>query len=280
MKISSGIQYMLYAVFTFSLMKVFVKSLSHIPVMEIILFRCIISLIISYALLIKQRIPVLGNNRKLLIGRGLAGAIALSMNYYLIHQIPLATTSTITYLAPVFSTLIGIFMVKEKVKWVQWFFFATSFAGVLMVQGFDTRISLFHLGIGITTSIFMGFAYNFVRKLNTTEHPLVIIFYFPLVLLPISSICATLYWVQPIGIDWFNLIMVGIITQIAQFYMTKAYQNAEISKVSILNYLGLFFSLLFGYFLFGESFNFMTYLGMGMVVLGVGLNILLKNRVA
>ncbi len=269
---------MLFAVVTFSLMKVFVKTLSHIPVMEVILFRAIISLIISYAILRKQRVNVFGNNKKLLIGRGVTGAIALTMNFYLVQEIPLATTSTLTYLAPVFSTLIGIFMVKEKVRWVQWLFFAISFAGILVVQGFDIRISYFHLGIGIATSMFMGFAYNFVRKLNTTEHPLVIIFYFPLVLLPVASVWSFFHWVPPVGIDWFNLLMVGITTQVAQFFMTKSYQNAEIAKVSILNYLGLVFSLLFGYFLFDETFNFLTYVGMGMVILGVVLNVLLKKK--
>ena len=201
---------MLYAVVTFSLMKVFVKTLDHIPVMEIILFRAIISLVISYVLLRKQNVNVFGNNKKLLIGRGVTGAIALTMNFYLVHEIPLATTSTLTYLAPVFSTLIGIFMVKERVRWIQWLFFAISFGGILVIQGFDIRISYFHLGIGIATSMFMGFAYNFVRKLNTTEHPLVIIFYFPLVLLPVATVWSALHWVQPVGIDWFNLLMYQI----------------------------------------------------------------------
>jgi len=274
---SPGVRYMLYAVITFSLMKVFVKNVSHIPVMEVILFRSVISLVISYALLKKQNVPVFGKNKKILIARGVTGAIALTMNFYLIQRIPLATTSTLTYLAPIFSTLIGIFMVKERVKWLQWVFFAISFGGILIIQGFDVRISYFHLTIGVTTSIFMGFAYNFVRKLNTSEHPLVIIFYFPLVLMPVASIWSALFWVQPVGMDWLNLIMVGITTQVAQFFMTKSYQNSEISKVSILNYLGLVFSLLFGYFLFDETFNLMTFLGMLMVILGVILNMILKK---
>ena len=277
---SQGVKHMLFAVFTFSLMKVFVKTLSHIPVMEVILFRAIISLIISYVILKRQQVPIFGNNKKLLVGRGVTGAIALTMNFYLVQKIPLATTSTLTYLAPVFSTLIGIFMVKEKVRWMQWLFFAISFGGILVIQGFDIRISYFHLMIGIATSIFMGLAYNFVRKLNTTEHPVVIIFYFPLVLLPVAAIWSAFFWVQPVGMDWFNLLMVGITTQVAQFFMTKSYQNSEISKVSILNYLGLLFSLVFGYALFDETFNFMTYIGMAMVIAGVVLNVLLKKKLA
>jgi drug/metabolite transporter (DMT)-like permease len=276
--ISAGVRYMLFATFTFALMKVFVKSLAHIPVIEIILFRAIISLVISVFLLQKQKVPIFGNNKLILIGRGVAGAIALTLNFYLLHEIPLATVSVLTYLAPVFSTIIGIYLVKEKVRPLQWVFFLSSFSGILVIQGFDVRISAFHLGIGIITSFFMGLAYNFVRKLNTTEHPLVIIFYFPLILLPISSVWSYFVWVDPVGWDWFNLLMVGICTQIAQFFMTKSYQAAEISKVSILNYVGIIYSLLFGYLLFDETFNIMTYVGMGLVIAGVVMNIILKQK--
>jgi drug/metabolite transporter (DMT)-like permease len=278
MKVSAGVRYMLFAVFTFSLMKVFVKSLAHIPAIEVILFRAIISLVISMALLLKQKVPLFGNNKPILIGRGLAGAIALTLNFHLIQQIPLATASTLTYLAPVFSSLIGVFLVRERVKWVQWVFFSFSFLGILVIQGFDPRISMMHLFIGISTSVFMGLAYNFVRKLNTTEHPLVIIFYFPLVLLPIASIWSFFVWVPPQGMDWIYLLMVGVTTQVAQFFMTKSYQQSEISTVSILNYLGIIFSLLFGFYLFDETFNLMTYLGMGLVLSGVVLNVVLKAR--
>ncbi len=268
---------MLLATFTFTLMKVFVKWLTHIPPIEIILFRSIISMVISYTLLVRQRVPVFGNNKLVLIGRGVAGAVALTLNFYLLQEIPLATVSVLTYLAPVFSTIIGIYVVREKVLPLQWVFFSVSFIGIVVIQGFDIRISELHLLLGILTSLFMGLAYNLVRKLNTTEHPLVIIFYFPLVLLPISSVWSYFVWVQPLGWDWFNLLMVGICTQIAQFFMTKSYQSAEINKVSILNYIGIIYALLFGYFLFDETFNVLTYLGMGLVLAGVIANVIVKR---
>lgn len=278
MKLSTGVRYMLLATITFTLMKVFVKYITHIPPIEIILFRSIISLIISGLLLWKQNVPVFGNNKPILIGRGLAGAVGLTLNFYLIQEIPLATVSVLTYMAPVFTTIIGIYIVREKVFPIQWLFFGISFAGILVVQGFDVRISGVHLLMGVATSFFMGLAYNFVRKLNTTEHPLVIIFYFPLVLMPISSIWSYFVWVQPKGWDWFYLLMVGICTQIAQFFMTKSYQSAELNKVSILNYLGLIYSLILGYFLFEETFNMLTIIGMALVIVGVIANMIFKRK--
>ncbi len=277
MKISKGVIYMLIATFTFALMNVFVKAVPHIPAVEIILFRSVISLVISVALLRQQSVSIWGKNKPILIARGVAGAIALLIFFQLLQEIPLAAASSLAYLAPIFTTIIGIFIVKERIKPIQWIFFLISFGGVLMIQGFDSRIEFIHLIMGIATSFFMGLAYNFIRKLKTSEHPLVIIFYFPLVMLPISGIWSGFVWEMPQGMDWLYLLMVGVLTQIAQFFMTKSYQTEELGVVSIVNYVGIVFSLSFGWVFFDEIFNVLTFVGMGLVVAGVVANVLFKR---
>ena len=274
---SQGVKYMLFASFTFMVMKVCVKLIPHIPAIEIILFRSVISLAISLYFLTKQRVSIWGNNKLVLFGRGVSGAIALIIYFSLLQQIPLATASTLQYLAPIFTAVLGIFLVGEKVKHIQWVFFAMSFTGILVIQGFDPRILFIHVAMGIGASLFMGLAYNFIRKLKTSEHPLVIIFYFPLVMLPVSGIWASFVWVQPQGMDWLILILVGITTQIAQFLMTKAYQKEELSKVSILSYIGIIYSIAFGFFIFDETYNLVTYGGMALVLSGVILNVMWKR---
>lgn len=268
---------MLVASFTFALMNVFVKVLPHIPAVEIILFRSIVSLILSVFMLRTQSVSVWGVNKPVLLARGITGAIALLIFFTLLQQVPLAAASSLAYLAPIFTTILGIFLVKEKVLPIQWFFFLVSFAGVLVIQGFDGRIEVIHLLMGIGTSLFMGLAYNFIRILKTSEHPLVIIFYFPLVMLPISGIWSAFVWVTPVGWDWLYLLLVGVLTQIAQFFMTKSYQSEELSKVSIVNYVGIVFSLSFGLVFFDETFDWPTLVGMAFVIGGVVMNIILKK---
>lgn len=277
MKFSRGVQYMFIATFTFALMKVCVKSIPHIPAIEIILFRSIISLLISFYFLARQNVYIWGNNKKILIMRGVAGALALSMYFVILQQIPLAAAASMQYLAPIFTSILGIFLVKEKVDWKQFLFFGVSFIGILIIQGFDARISWMHLMIGTSASVFTGLAYNFIRMLKTSEHPLVIIFYFPLVTLPISAVITFFDWVTPIGWDWIYLIAVGILTQIAQYFMTKSYQAEELSNVSIINYTGIIYSLAFGFIIFGETYEFLSYAGMGLVILGIILNLKFKS---
>jgi drug/metabolite transporter (DMT)-like permease len=279
MNIPKGTQYMLLATLTFTGMKVFVKYIPHIPAIEIVFFRALISLFLTLGYLWPKKIPIFGNRKRLLIVRGIVGAMALILNYYLLQQIPLAAASTMTYLTPIFTTLLGIYLVKEKVRPIQIVFFLVSFMGVLIIQGFDGRISLIHLGAGLASSVLSAIAYNLVRKLSTTEHPLVIIFYFPLMVLPISAIWSFFVWEVPSGWDWFYLGMVGVSTQMAQYFMTKSYQFAKVAQVASFDFLGIIYAILFGFILFDEYFNLITYLGMAFVLVGVILNFRFKPKV-
>ena len=62
--------------------------------------------------------------------------------------------------------------------------------------------------------------------------------------------------------------------------MTKAYQQEELNKVSILTYISIIYSLLFGYFIFDETYDLITYGGMALVLVGVILNIVFKKKPA
>jgi drug/metabolite transporter (DMT)-like permease len=275
--ISKGVRMMLQATLFFSMMNVAVKLLPHIPAVEVVLFRSLVSLMISFGFLKTSGINIWGKNHKILILRGLSGSVALILYYRLIQDIPLATATTILFLSPIFATVLGIFFVGETVKPLQWLFFLLSFGGIVMIKGFDTRIALIYLLMGVASSLFSGVAYNCIRKLKNSEHPLVIIFYFPLVTLPITGIWSTFIWVWPKGMDWLILMMVGLLTQIAQYFMTRAFQGEELSKVASLRYLGIIYALIFGYMFFDEHFTPLVYAGMGFTVIGVLLNIWYKH---
>lgn len=83
-------------------------------------------------------------------------------------------------------------------------------------------------------------------------------------------------WVQPIGWEWLLLLVMGILTQIAQINMTKALQLVEVNEITGLKYLGVIFALGFDYFLFDHRYSNLVLLGMFMVVGGVVLNLLFK----
>lgn len=278
--LSRGVMYMLLATLIFSIMNVLVKYVTNIPAIEIILFRSIVSFFMSGVTLKLKRINPLGKkaNRKVLFIRGIAGSIALIMFFTTLQNIPLASAVTLMFLGPIFTAILGVWVVKEKVFPWQWVFFAVSFIGIVMIKGFDPRISPLMALLGVGAAFFSGVAYNMIRKLKNAEHPLVVIFYFPLVTLPIVGVYSYFNWVMPQGQEWLMLIGIGVLTQIAQYYMTKSYQSEDLSKVANINFIGIIYALGFGYVLFDETFNFLTYLGMTCVMLGVILNVIYKNN--
>lgn len=279
MQISKGVKYMLLSTFLFACMNVLVKLVSDIPAVEVVFFRSIISLVISYGILKSKKLPIWGNNKKLLIARGATGAVGLILYFMLIQQIPLATAITLQFLAPIVTAILGWVLLKEHFKAWQGFFFILSFAGILLVNGFDTRVEPQHLVMGVLAAFGAGMAYTIIRKLKKTEHPLVIVMYFPLVTVPITGTYSAFHWVMPQGIEWITLFGIGLLTQFAQYYLTKSFQEEEINKVANLNYLSIIYALCFGYIFFDETFNIYTYMGMLLVVGGVVLNIWYKQRV-
>ena len=268
---------MLLATFLFSCMNVLVKFVSHIPAVEVVFFRCVVSLTMSYAVLKAQRVYLWGNNHRLLIARGLSGAVALVLYFVLLQQIPLATAVTLQFLSPIVTAFLGVLLLGERMRRWQWLFYLLSFGGMLIINGFDARVSTVHLLMGLVAAVGSGLAYTIIRKLNQREHPLVIVLYFPLVTMPIVGLYSAFHWVMPQGWDWAVLLGIGTLTQFAQYFMTKAYQAEEVSKVANLNYLSIIYALSFGFIFFGETFNWMTYAGMALVIAGVLLNVWYKQ---
>lgn len=269
---------MLLSTFLFACMNVLVKFVAHIPAVEVVFFRSMISLVISYMILKSKRISIWGKNKPLLIARGATGAIGLIIYFILIQQIPLATAVTLQFITPIITAVLGLLILREQVKPWQWVFFLLSFVGIWIVSGFDVRVEPLHLLMGFMAALGAGMAYTIIRKLKKSEHPLVIVMYFPLVTMPITGLYSVWHWVMPQGIEWLTLLGIGLLTQFAQYFLTKSFQEEEINKVASLNYLSILYALFFGYIFFDESFNVYTYLGMVLVISGVILNIWYKQR--
>ena len=269
---------MVLATMFFAIMNIMVKYIPRIGAVEIVFFRSVVSFVMSYGLLKLNHIPVWGNNKKWLIIRGIAGSTGLLLFFATIKMMPLGSAIAIQYMSPVFTSLLGIYFVKEKVKPLQWVFFALAFIGVVSIQGFDPRVTAFHAGLGIAGALAAGMAYNSIRKLKDSDNPLVIIFYFPLVTIPITGIYLLTNWVTPTMFELFMLLGIGVVTQFAQFYMTKAYQADTLSKIASIQYIGIVFAIAAGFFLFDESYDFNSALGIILIVVAVVLNVWYKNH--
>ncbi len=269
---------MFFATFAFFMANVFVKQVADIPVMEVVFFRCLVAAVFCVYGLNKAKASFFGTNHKLLIARGFFGTLALALFFLTVQNIPLATAMVVQYLSPIFTAIIAIFFLREKVKPVQWIFYAVAFAGVLFIGQVDTRVSFLFIFLGGVSAFGSGAAYNIVRRLKDSEHPLTIILYFQMVGIVAGTVSIPFGWKIPQGIDWFYLFLIGVFSQLGQVFLTNAFSREKAASVAIIVYTGLVYGIFAGWFVFGEEQTIQSILGMMLVVVGVALSVIYSRR--
>ena len=264
---------MVASALSFSLMGVCVKQVGgRIPVAEVVFARAIVSVALSWWLLHRAGIPAWGKRRWLLIWRGAIGTAALVCVYAALAALPLAAATVLQYLYPPFTALLAWLMLGEPIGKRVLAAMALGWLGVLLVaqpagllQGGAT-MALVPVLIAIAGALFTAFAYVSVRSLGTSEHPLVIVFYFPLVALPLSLPLVALNPVLPTPAELLWLIGVGVFTQLGQVYLTRSLTALPAARATAISYVQVLFAGGWGWLLFGESIDSWTIAGAGLVL--------------
>ncbi|MGB1187411.1 DMT family transporter [Cycloclasticus pugetii] len=281
-------RYMILSAFAFSIMALFVKLVGDhgIPVLEIVAARSLISLVISYLGLRREGIAVLGTRKGLLAARGLIGFAALICVFYAITHLPLAEAMVLQYLHPMFTALLALFFLKEVLRVGTLVCIFLSFFGVLIIVQPDVLFSsttvdfdFFTVMIAIAGAFGSAVAYTLVRALGKTEHPLVIVMYFPLISLPASLILLWGDFVIPVGIEWFYLLAIGVATQVGQVGLTKSMRTESAGRATSFGYLQVVFAMLLGMLFYQEYPSLNTLLGAGLIIIGAYLNLTWKEKV-
>ena len=278
MKGSKSIFYMIFSVIAFSLMNTVVKYLNSFSAYQIVCFRSLGTLFFTLPLILKQGIPILGNNKKMLFLRGLAGVISLTCFFQSLNYLALGTAVTLRYTSPIFAAIFAYVFLKEKISLVQWLLFLVAFAGVLIIKGFGVNVSTIGLILVILSAIFLGIIFVLIRKIGDSENSLVIINYFMVMAFVFGGLMSINEWKQPNTLEWFFLLSLGVFGYVGQLYLTKAFQSDETSIIAPLKYLEVVFMILIGAFWYGEIYNLWTLLGVVLIMFGLIYNIYLKRK--
>jgi drug/metabolite transporter (DMT)-like permease len=260
--------------FWFSIMGLLVKIVGRrLGSMEIVLFRGVITLALSWWALRRLGIAPWGNQRGLLVVRGTLGAIALTCFFYSILHLPLGEATLIQNMNPVFATVLAAFILKEHVRAPEIICLVTSLIGVVFIAhptvlfgAGSVPTSPTDIGIALLGALASGTAYTLVRKMRHTEHPLVIVFYLPLLSIPISLPFALADWRWPNAVEWLLLVGVGVTTQLAQVSMTRGLQLERTVRATTTGYLQVAFAVMWGAAILGEIPDFWTLAGATTII--------------
>lgn len=277
-----GARYMLLSALGFALMAACVKLVAArgIPLLEIVAARSVVSLLISYVDVKRKGLSVWGNQRKLLVARGLIGALALICVYYAVMRLPLAEATLLQYTHPVFTALLGWIALKEGIARSTVICIVLSLAGLFVMvqptltQGSHSALPLFAVGVALAGAFGSAIAYVLVRRLSPLEDASVIIFYFPLVALPLSLALLGNGFVVPDTHSLLLLLLVGIFTQVGQVGLTNAMRSETAGKASAYSYVQVIFAVVLGWLLFAEIPSVWTWAGGSLIITGALINLI------
>ena len=260
---------MFLSVCAFSVMDLIVKWSENYPLGQVLFFRGFCGIIPILFLIPKDRyFDFYKTARPLLhFKRCLAGLIALVSIFVALRNLPLATVVSITFAAPIFTTIFSIFLLNEKVGLYRWLAVLVGFIGIIIISepGF-TSLNIYYI-YPIIFCLGLSYVAIAIRKLSSTEPVWLISFFFSFSIMLLSFLSFYQNWILPSLLDLFLLSLIGILGGLANLWLSQSYKLSEVSLVTPLKYLALVFAIIFGYFIWDEIPTFKTLLGAGLVIL-------------
>lgn len=275
-QVGLGFRYIVASAFAFSVMTSLVKVAAvRLPTQEVVAARAAVSLVLSWWLLRREGISPWGTHRGLLFARGLLGYLALSCVFHSVAVMPLADATVIQYLYPVFTAVLATLLLGERPTPRIAVAGLSSLVGIALVAKpaflfgeLAYAPDLLDVGIAVTGAFFTALAYVGVKRLTGLEHPLVIVFYFPLVTLPATLPTLATTAVMPQGVEWLVLAGVGLATQAGQVWLTRGLQFETATTATLLTYMQVVFATTWGALFFAELPDALSLAGALLVVSG------------
>jgi len=254
-------------------MGVCVKAVgARIPPAEVVLARAIVSVALSWWLLQREGVNPWGHRKGLLIVRGAIGTAALLCVYAALVLLPLAAATVLQYLYPTITALLAWLMLGEPIGKRVMLAMALGWSGVVLVAQpgglLDgvTALPPMAVLIALGGAVFTSLAYVSVRSLGNSEHPLVIVFVFPLVGVPLTLPLVLAQPVLPTPVEGFWLLAVGLCTQLGQLGITRGLTGLSAARATGISYVQVAFAGLWGWLLFAEAIGPWTIAGAALVL--------------
>ena len=264
-----GFLYMFMSVCAFSAMDLIVKWSENYPVGEVLFFRGFCGIIPLIFLIPKQRYKDFYKTERAFLHfkRCIAGLVAIVAIFIALRKLPLATVVSITFAAPIFTTIMSIFLLSEKVGLYRWLAVIVGFIGILIISepGLNS-LNLYYI-YPIIFCLGLSYVAIAIKKLSSTEPVWLISFYFSISIMFLSFFTVPQGWILPSIIDMILLSLLGILGGLANLWLTQSYKFSDVSLVTPLKYLALVFAIIFGYIIWDEVPTLKTLIGSALVII-------------
>ena len=205
-------------------------------------------------------------NPKLQIIRGLTLFSANICFFYSISIISMAKALTLAFVAPLITTALSPFFLKEKVGVRRWAAVLIGFLGSLIVirPGYlDFNLATL---AGLGTGFFYGIYLVITRKLHSTDSPLLTLLITGVVGAIIASFFVPIVWINPTLIQWSWMALMGIFACLGHILIILSLRYADASKLAPFGYFEIITNLILGYYVFSDFPDKYTFIGLFIIV--------------
>ena len=263
-----GFLYMFLSVCAFSVMDLIVKWSDNYPLGQVIFFRGFFGLVLYYFVIPKERLKDFYFTKRPMLhfSRCFFGLMALLSIFTALRNLPLATVVSISFAAPIFTTIFSIFFLSEKVGYFRWLAVFVGFVGIIIIS--EPGLSSLNVYYIFPVIFVLGMSYVAIsiRQLSSTEPVWLISLYFSAAITLAGLFTIPYGWLMPNFTDLILLSLIGIFGGVANLWLSQSYKFSEVSLVTPLKYLALVFAIIFGYFIWDEIPTIKTLVGATLVI--------------
>ena len=245
------------------------ELLRHMGVFEILFFRTGIAFLIVLAIAVRTGAATLRTRRFGVHlwrnGFHFGGQAAW---VYALGALPLATVFAIEFTSPMWTALLAVLFLGERMDRGRLVMLLSGVVGVLVILRPGTDV--FHPAALVMLAGAIGFAVQMIgtKRLSSTESPLAVLFWMSVIQTPVCLAVALPVWVAPVAQDWPWIVGIGIGSFTAHYCLTRAMRLADASVVVPLDFFRLPLIAVLGAIFYNEAFDPMVMLGAGVMFAG------------
>ena len=265
-----GALWMVGALSSFSLMAIAVRELSQsMGSFQILFLRSVVSLALIAAVLPYYGLAPLRTRRfGLHVVRNFLHFGGQYAWVYAIALLPLATVFAIEFTMPVWTALLAMLILGERLNRGRIVMMVMGIAGILIILR-PGSAPVSHAALVMLTGAFAyGATMVATKRLAASESALAILFYMSLVQLPIGLIPALSGWAAPAWRDAPWIGATGICGLTAHYCMTRAFRLADATLVVPIDFLRLPLIAIVGALVYGEPVEVTTFIGAAVIFIG------------
>ena len=180
--------------------------------------------------------------------------------------IQVAISTVITFTIPLFTLILAMFFLNEKIAWYRWIATILGFVGIFITV--DYQGENFNPGILILLMSAILFAILDIinKKFVFKESMLSMLFYSSVVTVILSFVPAMNNWKKPDFFDLGLLFILGAGANLILYCLLKAFSLVDATAVAPYRYFELLLSTIAGYFILNDIPPLSTWYGAALII--------------